>query len=171
MIFILLAINAIQFYSELREKALLYLSIALNTKLIVSSSNQLVQNIESNLFLTKSSLQTLPYDRKTLYRTNWYLFGYLFHYIPFYLMGRVLYFHHFYSAFIFNCALTAGTTEMLLSRCTSPRKTNMLRVALLCVVVASFVAFAPLAYGISIDEDNKTQGYVTWFRWLDTWRF
>ena len=86
-------------------------------------------------------------------------------------MGRVLYFHHFYSAFIFNSALTAGTAEMLFSRCASPHSTTVLRVALLSVVVMSFVAFAPLAYGINVNEDNKVQGHITWFRWLDTWSF
>ncbi|KAL5257204.1 hypothetical protein ACHWQZ_G012215 [Mnemiopsis leidyi] len=119
---------------------------------------------------TKLRAQEIPYGEKELYQTNWYLFGYLLHYVPFFLMGRVLYFHHFYSAFIFNCMLSGGVVEMLLTRC-STRTAIRLRCALLLVILASFVAFAPLAYGIPVDEDHKTYGYVTWFRWLDTWSF
>ena len=112
--------------------------------------------------------QELPYKKEELYQSNWYLFGYLLHYLPFYLMGRILYFHHFYSAFIFNCMLTGGVVELLLARCSSAMR---IRGALLLVIFLSFIAFAPLAYGIPVDEDHKTYGYIKWFKWLNTWGF
>ncbi|XP_063674823.1 protein O-mannosyl-transferase 2-like isoform X2 [Bolinopsis microptera] len=131
MIFVLLAINIIQAYSQLRDRE-------------------------------------LPYKKAELYQSNWYLFGYLLHYLPFYLMGRILYFHHFYSAFIFNCMLTGGVVELLLAGCSSAMR---IRGALLLVIFLSFIAFAPLAYGIPVDEDHKTYGYIKWFKWLSTWGF
>ena len=115
--------------------------------------------------------QELPFKEGDLYRTNWYFFGYLLHYVPFFLMGRVLYFHHFYSAFIFNCMMTGAVTELLLARCSSSIFRMRLRCAFLLAILLSFVAFAPLAYGIPVDENHKTYGYIKWFKWLDTWGF
>ena len=58
--------------------------------------------------------------------------------------------------------------ELLLARCSSAMR---IRGALLLVIFLSFIAFAPLAYGIPVDEDHKTYGYIKWFKWLSTWGF
>jgi dolichyl-phosphate-mannose-protein mannosyltransferase len=87
------------------------------------------------------------------------------------MMGRILYFHHFYSAFIFNCMLTGSVVELLLARCSDALRAQHIRCAFLLLILLSFVAFAPLAYGIPVDEDRQTYGYVKWFKWFETWGF
>lgn len=39
--------------------------------------------------------------------------AYLVHYIPFYLMGRILYFHHYFPSLIFSCMLSAIVLDEL----------------------------------------------------------
>lgn len=36
----------------------------------------------------------------------WLFAGWVLHYLPFWAMGRVLYFHHYFPAVIFNSMLT-----------------------------------------------------------------
>lgn len=43
---------------------------------------------------------------KALNAAAWMFCGWLLHYVPFYAMGRVLYFHHYFPALIFNSMLT-----------------------------------------------------------------
>lgn len=42
----------------------------------------------------------------------WLFVGWVLHYLPFWAMGRVLYFHHYFPALIFNSLLTGGFLEI-----------------------------------------------------------
>ncbi|XP_072130931.1 protein O-mannosyl-transferase 2 isoform X3 [Mobula birostris] len=42
------------------------------------------------------------------------LLGWILHYLPFYLMGRILYYHHYFPAMLFSSMLTAITWHVLL---------------------------------------------------------
>lgn len=42
------------------------------------------------------------------------LLGWLLHYAPFYTMGRVLYYHHYFPAMLFSSMLTGTTAFWLL---------------------------------------------------------
>lgn len=41
----------------------------------------------------------------------WMFGGWLLHYVPFWAMGRVLYFHHYFPALIFNSMLSGKRTH------------------------------------------------------------
>lgn len=42
---------------------------------------------------------------RSLRASLWLFGGWLLHYLPFYAMGRVLYFHHYFPALVFNSML------------------------------------------------------------------
>ena len=44
---------------------------------------------------------------KSLYAGLWLLVGWALHYIPFWAMGRVLYFHHYFPACLYSSMITA----------------------------------------------------------------
>lgn len=45
----------------------------------------------------------------------WLFTGWILHYLPFWAMGRVLYFHHYFPAVIFNSMLT-GNEHVLFAK-------------------------------------------------------
>jgi dolichyl-phosphate-mannose--protein O-mannosyl transferase len=53
-----------------------------------------------------SILLCLGKNWKSLNAAAWIFVGWVLHYLPFYSMGRVLYFHHYFPAVIFNSMLT-----------------------------------------------------------------
>ena len=124
--------------------------------------------LATNLHQSYLSLRSvaLPYNPDTLASANLYLGAYLLHYIPFFMMGRVLYFHHFYSSFIFNCLLSGVVCELHLQG-----RPLWVSWVLAGTTVASFLLFAPLTYGIPVDENKQTYGYVKNLKWLETWAF
>jgi len=41
--------------------------------------------------------------------------GWLFHYVPFWFMGRILYFHHYFPAHLFSVMLTGNLYECVVA--------------------------------------------------------
>lgn len=93
--------------------------------------------------------------------------GWAFHYLPFYLMKRQLFLHHYFPALYFAVlALCQGwdfltTRERFLS---TPRRASQITLVFLVVVVAVFAALQPIAYGgkwtKSLCERSKV--FSTW---------
>jgi C-terminal four TMM region of protein-O-mannosyltransferase len=52
---------------------------------------------------------------KSLKAGAWLFAGWLLHYLPFWSMGRVLYFHHYFPALIFNSMLTGNWVNFFLA--------------------------------------------------------
>lgn len=50
-----------------------------------------------------------------MYACVWLFIGWGLHYVPFWAMGRVLYFHHYFPALLFSSMLTAVIFEHNLS--------------------------------------------------------
>lgn len=124
--------------------------------------------------------------------TIWTFLGWTLHYIPFYFMGRVLYFHHYFPAFLFSCMLTAMTCDYIISfigeryNCSGmylERRKMELLVVISSIVVYTFIRFVPLTYGtkaessmVTSQNDSSTAAWhseqqLLSLKWLDSWEF
>uniref|UniRef100_A0A8D0H019 Protein O-mannosyl-transferase 2 n=1 Tax=Sphenodon punctatus TaxID=8508 RepID=A0A8D0H019_SPHPU len=91
------------------------------------------------------------------------LLGWLLHYLPFFLMGRVLYFHHYFPAMLFSSMLTAVT--VILGLC------NLLDLDTCLNPFYSFYLFHPLSYGMVGPLASDPNSRMTGLRWLESWEF
>lgn len=121
----------------------------------------------------------------------WLLLGWILHYMPFYFMGRVLYFHHYFPAFIFSCIQTAITYDYLsdlivlklqINRCNLSQRKKELSCLLISIVIYTYSKFIPLTYGIKseqLDSNLNNSTIESWqseqqlssLKWLDSWEF
>lgn len=133
-------------------------------------------------------------ERSFLEASTWNLIGWALHYVPFYFMGRVLYFHHYFPAFIFSCIQTAITYDFIATKLgkamgatrssLSRRKTELMCI-IISIVFYTFIKFIPLTYGTRLSDEsvdqrenlNKTiesqrnEQYLSSLKWLDSWEF
>jgi len=91
--------------------------------------------------------------------------GWALHYLPFFLMARQLFLHHYFPALYFAILLYCAVFDLVTS---SLRPKVRLQIAAVLVVLAvwNFQHFAPLAYGT-----EWTRGKCESSRWLKTWDF
>ncbi|XP_062325930.1 protein O-mannosyl-transferase 2 [Osmerus eperlanus] len=104
--------------------------------------------------------------------------GWLLHYAPFYTMGRILYYHHYFPAMLFSSMLTGVTVDTLLRAAelclSSPSSLWLLRggqVVLLGGVLYSFYLFHPLSYGMKGPLAHDPASTMAGMKWMDSWEF
>ncbi|KAF2986175.1 hypothetical protein EK904_009703 [Melospiza melodia maxima] len=105
--------------------------------------------------------------------------GWLLHYLPFFMMGRVLYFHHYFPAMLFSSMLTGITWDALLKFCAgflSPSTTARKVygggfLALVLLILYSFYLFHPLSYGMIGPMASHPSSPMAGLRWMDSWEF
>lgn len=109
---------------------------------------------------------------------GWTFIGWALHYIPFWAMGRVLYFHHYFPALVFSSMLTGILTEYLLSSVRSYLSPELGKTAYHCIIgvvisttVYSFYLFSPLAYGMSGPLASEPNSTMAGLKWLESWEF
>ncbi|XP_054651535.1 protein O-mannosyl-transferase 2 isoform X2 [Dunckerocampus dactyliophorus] len=107
-----------------------------------------------------------------------FFLGWLLHYIPFYTMGRVLYFHHYFPAMLFNSMLTGITLDFLLKMadlllplpfCEQLQRVWM--VFILLVILYSFYLFHPLTYGMTGPLAHEPGSSMARVKWMESWDF
>ncbi|XP_065371071.1 protein O-mannosyl-transferase 2 [Calliphora vicina] len=106
----------------------------------------------------------------TLKAAIWLFFGWVIHYLPFWAMGRVLYFHHYFPALIFNSMLSGVMFHYLTGRLPRWLQHSLLG-GLTSVLVYSFMLFSPLAYGMNGPLANEPNSTMHGLKWLPTWEF
>ncbi|KAI8997834.1 Dolichyl-phosphate-mannose-protein mannosyltransferase-domain-containing protein [Pilobolus umbonatus] len=92
-----------------------------------------------------------------------FLLGWFLHYVPFFMMGRVTYLHHYFPALYFSIFMVPFLMEHFFSKA-SVRVRNTAYTAVFTVVILNFIHFAPLSYGMEGDiYDYSSIG------WFDKW--
>ena len=98
------------------------------------------------------------------------ILGWFLHHVPFYIMGRVLYLHHYYPCLYFSI-LGSGALFDLVTGARGgqpPTKRSLIAFALLSgIVLYTFYLFSPLCYGI-VGSADESVGHL---RWVSTWGF
>lgn len=111
---------------------------------------------------------------------SWLFLGWCLHYIPFYTMGRVLYYHHYFPALIFSNMLSAVILDFcIVEVCrllpTSARIPvfHTIMGLILSAIVYSFYLFAPLAYGMKGEDGYAREANSTLhhLHWIESWEF
>ena len=90
--------------------------------------------------------------------------GWFLHYLPFVIMARVTYVHHYYPALYF-AILSAG---FCMDWTTQPLRASIrwgIFGVLYGIVISLFVLFSPIVFGMQ--GSNRDYAYLKWF---DTWR-
>ncbi|XP_047394395.1 protein O-mannosyl-transferase 2 isoform X1 [Sciurus carolinensis] len=107
------------------------------------------------------------------------LLGWVLHYFPFFLMGRILYFHHYFPAMLFSSMLTGVLWDTLLRLCAWGLASSSLArgvhalgiLSLLLGTAYSFYLFHPLAYGMVGPLAQDPESPMAGLRWLESWDF
>lgn len=113
---------------------------------------------------------------------GFFLITWLFHYLPFFIMGRMLFLHHYLPAFIVSVILTTALIDFLGRQPLSPNISRNLPMALwkrgqggiifhafvillISLTIGGFVYFMPLTYGTGFAnvENLRTR------KWLKSW--
>lgn len=111
---------------------------------------------------------------------SWLFIAWLIHYLPFFAMGRVLYYHHYFPAAIFSSCLSAVLLDYFLVQLPpvfhlSPSVAHFAIGTIVAIVVYSFYIFSPLAYGIiteAVPDSNVTvSNSMESLKWLESWEF
>lgn len=119
-------------------------------------------------------------SRQLTYAGSWLFIAWSVHYFPFFAMGRVLYYHHYFPAAIFSSLLSGVLLDYFIFEVPkacgfSVNVSNALMALIISILLQSFYSFSPLAYGIigSPDTANSTSSTdsLQHLRWLSTWEF
>lgn len=116
------------------------------------------------VFLFKWKHQTLTLDEYSLWKLFMTgvvpLLGYVFHYLPFILMGRVTYFHHYMPALYFAIFMCGFSIDQLTSN-----SNKILRAAVFATLYIStiffFILFSPTCLGMV--GSILDYSYIDWF--------
>lgn len=104
--------------------------------------------------------------RRRLHRTTvMFLCGWALHYLPFFIMGRALFLHHYLPALVYSFLLTANFFEFL-TRFLDARVKSFIAAIMISAFITIFYLFAPFTYGIPLEKDLVQQR-----KWVSTWDF
>lgn len=91
--------------------------------------------------------------------------GWALHYLPFYLMQRQLFLHHYFPALYFAVLLSASVFDLITSTL-RPRIRVQIAAVIIALAIWNFWVLSPLAYG-----SDWTRAKCERAKWLKTWDF
>lgn len=89
--------------------------------------------------------------------------GWFFHYLPFIVMARVTYVHHYLPALYFAILTFGFLADLFLSR-SNKFVASFVYLALYAAIIGVFYYFAPISFGMTGEPDN-----FKYLNWLSTW--
>jgi dolichyl-phosphate-mannose-protein mannosyltransferase len=98
---------------------------------------------------------------------GFFLLGYLFHYVPFFFMGRILYFHHYLPCYLFNTFIFATLYQILVVWKPNLFGNKFLFGILFGVILGVFLYFSPITYGLR--QESERSFYT--LKWMKSWDF
>ncbi|XP_040581656.1 protein O-mannosyl-transferase 2 [Lepeophtheirus salmonis] len=115
---------------------------------------------------------------KLIYSGSWLFLGWCLHYVPFWGMGRVLYFHHYFPALLFSSMLSAVILDFLIDKITEMLPSKISNTFYHCVMGSiisglcySFYLFSPLTYGMDETPGHMPNSSVHHLKWMNSWEF
>lgn len=112
----------------------------------------------------RKAFHLLPDNYETFkYRVKMVTGGWALTYLPFFVMGRVLYVHHYYPALIFSTLNVGLIFDHFLGK-RSPTLRRLVATLMIAIVLAVFIYFSPMCYGIE-GPGKAFRGR----RWLRSW--
>ncbi|KAJ3408619.1 hypothetical protein HDV05_004931 [Chytridiales sp. JEL 0842] len=118
--------------------------------------------------LSKRQVISLTKNTKTSqYLSNISLLaiGWALHYLPFFLMKRQLFLHHYFPALYFSILLFGAVADVALSRI-RPESQWVFVGAYMVLVVWVFWSFSPLTYGLTTSHSHCER-----LKWMKSWDF
>lgn len=108
---------------------------------------------------------------------GWLFLGWALHYFPFYSMGRVLYFHHYFPAYLYSAMLAGIVSQYLCKSLALISKLDKWRQVayhgavclLLAGCIISFWLFRGLSYGMSGPMAHLPDSTAAVYKWMDSW--
>ncbi|XP_071164534.1 protein O-mannosyl-transferase 2-like [Mytilus edulis] len=112
-----------------------------------------------------------------MFSAGWWLFlGWMLHYFPFWPMTRVLYFHHYFPAFLFSAMLSGVVLDYILTWCciSVPEQFSLIVfqgciAAIFAVLCWSFYLFYPLSYGMYGPSSMEEGSLWRNIKWMESW--
>ncbi|KAL5008769.1 hypothetical protein ScPMuIL_014350 [Solemya velum] len=118
----------------------------------------------------------IEYEEEIFRVCWWLLLGWGLHFLPFWPMTRVLYFHHYFPAYLYSSMFSGVLVQYLVFRiCLMfPDSFNVtvlhwLTGVVLSLMCYSFYLFSPLAYGMSGPSASDDSGVMHGLKWLESW--
>ncbi|KAH8554748.1 Dolichyl-phosphate-mannose-protein mannosyltransferase-domain-containing protein [Umbelopsis sp. PMI_123] len=97
------------------------------------------------------------------YVTKTLVLGWVLHYMPFFIMGRVTYLHHYFPALYFGILLVPFMIDHLTSKLNQKTQLIIWAAAYISVIFV-FLHFAPMAYGMTGPASNYSSR-----KWRKSW--
>ncbi|GAB6025087.1 hypothetical protein CHUAL_010521 [Chamberlinius hualienensis] len=146
---------------------LIFLSLTLIRGVLSIRGHKSNQDVENYWEYTRSSC-------------GWLSLGWMLHYAPFWVMGRVLYFHHYFPALLFNSMLSGIVLDFLLKclqNCSlfekyptfQPTLYHTVFASCLSMLIYSFYVYTPLSYGMHGPLSHEPNSTLSSLRLLDSW--
>jgi dolichyl-phosphate-mannose-protein mannosyltransferase len=96
---------------------------------------------------------------------GFYVAGWIFHFLPFLLMGRQLFLHHYMPALYFGILGFAAVFD-LLTKNLRPTNKYLATTVFIAVIVGVFMIYAPITYGTTWTRDDCLRSKV-----MDKWDY